>query len=355
MNRSVKLIGGCPSFTAENKATKMALLTKRLALLPLVALAAWVLGAAAQAQTPVKVALHWNAPMAAFIPYYAAISQGFYKEEGLSVELQHLSGSTTVVTSVSRGDAQFGQSGGETILAGIAKGGPTIKAIFLLYQNKPEGIVVYSNSGIAKFSDFRGKTIASSVFGTEGKILAASLREASLDPTKDVNILNVSPGAKITMLLTKQADGAGAQINFQYIQAQMQNADVKFLPFSTPESPLYGHAIIANNKWLNANKEAASRFIRATIRGLVWSRAHIDESVDLVVKWDPTLKVDREFVKRDWNVEISDLISGGLARSVGLGHMEEKGWQSLADVLGENVNAKDVFTNEFIPADAPKW
>jgi hypothetical protein len=35
--------------------------------------------------------------------------------------------------------------------------------------------------------------------------------------------------------------------------------------------------------------------------------------------------------------------------------MNRAGWEYLASVLGQDIGGREVFTNEFIPADAPKW
>jgi NitT/TauT family transport system substrate-binding protein len=322
------------------------------AVLPVVA----ALGPSAARAEPaaMKLALHWNAPIAAFLPYYAAIRNGYYKDEGIAVELVGLPGSATVVTSVSAGDSQVGQAGAETILSGIAKQA-AIKAIFLLYQSNPDGVIVYKDSGIKSYADLKGKTISMTVVGSEAKMLSAKLRQAGIDPENDLKLLNVSPGAKLTMMLNKQADATAGFINFQYIQAEMAGVKVDFLPFSTPQQPLYGHAVIANTAWLNTHKDETGRFLRASIKGLVWSRDNFDAAVDLVVSWDPTIRVDRELVKRDWEVEIKDLISGGLAKTQGVGYMEQAGWNNLATILTEKIGNVPIFTNEFIPTDAPKW
>jgi NitT/TauT family transport system substrate-binding protein len=318
-----------------------------------------IASARAQAVDKIKIALHWNAPIAGFVHYYAAISKGFYKEENLELELLGLGGSGTAIASVSAGDAQFAQAGAESVISGFVKRQP-VRAIFLLYQLNPSGLIVEKKSGIRAFADLKGRSVATAVSGSEGRLIQAKIRDAGLDPDRDVRLLNVAPAAKLTMLLTGQAEGATGFVNFQLIQAQAQGRDVLFLPFSTPERPLYGHAIVANTRWLDANADKARRFLRATIKGLIWSRDNLDQAVDLVVKWDPSLKIDRDFVKRDWEIELTDLIAGGLAATRGLGHMELSGWVNMAKLTEErdptgSMDFSQIFTNAYIPENVPKW
>jgi ABC-type nitrate/sulfonate/bicarbonate transport system substrate-binding protein len=171
----------------------------------------------------------------------------------------------------------------------------------------------------------------------------------------------VAPAAKLTMQLTGQADASTGLADFQYIQAQMQGRKVDFLPFSTDSAPLYGHAIFVNTNWLEKHQDAARRFIAATVRGMAWARDNIPEAVDLVVAWDPTVKVDPEFAKRGWEVNLNDLITNKRTASQGIGHMEVAGWANLikmlkdGSVLKADVDPVKVFTNDYIPKDAPKW
>ena len=157
------------------------------------------------------------------------------------------------------------------------------------------------------------------------------------------------------MMLTGQADATAGFLNFQLIQAQMQGKEVSFLPFSTERAPLFGHAIVANSTWLANNTDQAKRFIRATTKGVIWSKDNFDKAVDMIVNWDTTLKIDRDLVRRDLAISLSDLTSGGLAKTVGLGHMDQAGWANLADVLEEKIDSTSIFTNDLIPADVPKW
>jgi NitT/TauT family transport system substrate-binding protein len=264
------------------------------------------------------------------------------------------------VLSVSAGDAQIGQASSDAILVGLASGAP-LKAIFMFYQQTPNGVIVFKDSPIKSFADLRGKTVASSAASPDMIILSAKLRERGIDPQKDVNILNVAPAAKLTMQLNGQADASTGLADFQYIQAQMQGRNVAFLPFSTDDAPLYGHAIVANDKWLTAHPDTARRFLAATVRGMTWAHDNIPEAVKMVVEWDSTVKIDPEFARRGWEVNLKDLVVNKRTAVSGIGRMEVDGWRNLikilrdGEVLKADVNAEKAFTNDYLPPDTPKW
>lgn len=328
--------------------------------LVLAAVVGWQCSASAQPLEKIKVALHWNAPIHSFLHYYAAVKLGYYKEQGLDVELLPLAGSVPAVLSVSANDAQIGQASSDAILVSLASGAP-LKAIFLLYQQTPNGVVVAKDSGIKSLADLRGKTVASSAASPEMIILNARLRELGINPEKDLQILNVAPAAKLTMQLNGQADASTGFADFQYIQAQLQGRKVDFLPFSTDDAPLFGHAIFANTDWLNKHQDAARRFLAATVRGLKWAHDNVPEAVKMVADWDPTVKADPEFIRRGWEVNLKDLIVNKRTSKYGVGNMETAGWANLIKILRDggvmkgDVDPDKMFTNDYIPKDAPKW
>jgi NitT/TauT family transport system substrate-binding protein len=314
----------------------------------------------AHGQDKLKVALNWNAPNAGFVHHYAAKKLGFYAAEGLDVELLALPGSVPAVTSVAAGDSQLGQAGADAILVGMGQGA-ALKVVWLFYQSTPTGVIAPKKNNINSLAELRGKTVSTAVASPEGILLRARLREAGVDPDRDVTLLNVAPAAKLTMMLTGQADASTGFVNFQMIQAQMQGQEVVFLPFSTEKQPLYGHAVFTSDKFLKEKPDVIRRYLKATVAGILWARDNVDKAVELVVTWDPSIRIDPEFVRRDWIAQLNSLISSSLTASQGVGYMSDAGWKNLIDVLFDGklmaarLDPRAVYTNELIPANAKQW
>ena len=306
-----------------------------------------------------KFAFNWTSPIASFMQFYAAEKRGFYKREGLDVEFVGIPGSGPTVSAISSGAPPMGLAAGDPALVAISKGAP-IKAIWLQYQQNPTGVITFTKSGIETFADLKGKTISTSASTPEGFALRTRLRGTGLDPDRDVTVMSVAPGAKLTTMLGGRSDASTGFRNFQFIQAQMKGHDVSFLPFATAERPLYQNSIFANTKFLAAKPDAVRRFLRASIDGLIWARNNVDEAIKLVTTWDPSLKTNADFTKRDWTAQLP-LYSSALTAKQGVGHMGDTGWKNVLDMLTEGgfikgkLDPKDVYTNEFIPANAKNW
>jgi NitT/TauT family transport system substrate-binding protein len=314
-----------------------------------------------QAQHKITMALHWNAPNAAFIPHYAAKRLGFFEQEGLDVDFIALQGSVAAVTPVSSGQVQMGQADSQAILAAKIQGAP-IKAVWLFYQKTPTGVISFDKKGIRSLQDLRGKTISTSATSPDGILLRAKLKKLGIDPDRDTKIMVVSPVAKLTMMLQGVSDAGTGFVNFQFIQAQMHGPEkVSFIPFATSDEPLYGHAVFVNTRFLAEKPDLVRSYLRAMIKGLYWGRDNIEKAIDLVSGWDPNMKIDREFVLRDWRTQLAWLIPSVETEARGVGYMSDDGWRNLIVALAEGgVGSKDmdaatIYTNDFVPDSAKEW
>jgi NitT/TauT family transport system substrate-binding protein len=71
--------------------------------------------------TTVKVGV---LPIGTQVPIYLGIEQGFFRQKGLELETQVMTGGSAVVPAVLQGGVQFGFANGATIVFGAEKGLP---------------------------------------------------------------------------------------------------------------------------------------------------------------------------------------------------------------------------------------
>lgn len=136
--------------------------------------------------TSVKVGL---IPTASFYPIYVAQDRGFFKDQGLSVEVSVNSNAASVVPSVLNGQLQFGTAATAPFFTAFEKGLP-IKAVVNSAGTAPSGpkdtggILVLGSSGIKSPSDLVGKKVAVNALGSAPHVAAtAILSQAGVDPS----------------------------------------------------------------------------------------------------------------------------------------------------------------------------
>ena len=96
-------------------------------------------------------------PNVQFAPFYVAIENGYYRDEGFDVQLQYgyeIDG----VSLVGTGEHEFTVASGEQVLLARDKGLPVVY-VMNWYQDFPVGFSALKTSGIEKLEDLKGKTI----------------------------------------------------------------------------------------------------------------------------------------------------------------------------------------------------
>lgn len=125
-----------------------------------------------------------------YAPQYVAIEKGFFEDEGLKVELSLTPGADKVTAAVLSGDADIGFSGSEATIYVYNSGEKDYLRTFAQLTQK-DGSFIVSRKKIDNFKleDLKGKTIIGGrVGGMPEMTLEWAIRDAGLDPKKDVNI-----------------------------------------------------------------------------------------------------------------------------------------------------------------------
>jgi len=95
-----------------------------------------------------------------YAPQYVAISEGYFTEEGLDIELVLASGADNVMAAVLSGDAQIGFSGSEATIY-VYKGGEKDYVMTFAGLTQKDGSFLVSREKIDDFTldDLKGKTV----------------------------------------------------------------------------------------------------------------------------------------------------------------------------------------------------
>lgn len=125
-----------------------------------------------------------------YAPQYVALSEGYFKDEGLDVELILTPGADKVAAAVLSGDVQIGFAGPESTIY-VYNSGEKDYLVTFAGLTKRDGSFLVSRKKIDNFklSDLKGKYI---IGGRKGGVpemtFEWALKQNGLDPKKDVNI-----------------------------------------------------------------------------------------------------------------------------------------------------------------------
>ena len=124
-----------------------------------------------QAPTTIKYGAPTATPDITTVGVYFAIENGYFKREGLDVQVTRYPGSTTAMRALLSGDADVVETGGDTALLAMESGA---KIDILLSPVARSTDVVVAKAPIASLADLKGKSFAVSAPGSPGMCSAGS-------------------------------------------------------------------------------------------------------------------------------------------------------------------------------------
>lgn len=316
--------------------------------------------AASGSLTPIKLQLQWFY-QAQFAGYIAAVDQGFYKEQGLDVQL--LEGGTDIVpqTVLAQGKADYAVAWVPKALASREQGAG-ITDVGQIFGRSGTYQVAWKDSGITKAADLKGKKVGNWGFGNEFELFAG-MTKAGLSPGKDVTL--VQQQFDMQALLKKEIDAAQAMSYNEYAQlleaknpatGKLYTADdFAIIDWKTEGSAMLQDAVWANTAKLSdpAYQQQTVKFLTATIKGWAFCRDNAEKCRDLVVAKGSKLGKSHQL----WQMnEVNKLIWPATA---GIGVVDEAAWKQTVDIsmttknqTGDTVLKKapegQAYTNDYI-------
>jgi NitT/TauT family transport system substrate-binding protein len=292
-----------------------------------------------QELTPVKLQLQWL-PQGQFAGYYAALSEGYFADEGLDVEIIPSGGDIVPQDALSNGDVDYAIAWVPKALGSI-EAGAGITDIAQIFQKSGTLQVAFPDSGISEVSDFAGKKIGSWGFGNEWEIFG-SMALQDLDSTK-VSI--VTQDFNMNALLQGDVDAAQAMVYNEWAQLlETENPDTGELytpeDFTVIDYNETGGSMLQDAIWADTEKlesdeeyqETTVAFLKAVIRGWVYAAENPEEAAQITIDEGSGWGESHEL----WMVnEVNKLI---WPSPDGIGIIDEAAWKQTVDVALLSTN-----------------
>ncbi|MDB5799234.1 MAG: transporter substrate-binding protein [Rhodocyclales bacterium] len=256
-----------------------------------------VLPGIASAQTKIKMTLNWKfeGPQAWF---FLAQEKGYFKAEGLDVEIDQGEGSAAPIPKLANGayDAGFGDL--NALIDMSAKFPATAPvAVYMIYNVTPFVVAVKKDSPIKTLKDLEGRTVGAPAGDGSLKLFPLVAKNAKVDVSK-VNITNMAPNLREPMLMRGQVDavfGYTLTIKFSAKAIGMDpDKDLRFINYSDNGVDSYSNAVLFSQKFVKENPKAVAGFLRALNRAINEVVANPEAGIEYVMKREPLLKRDVE-------------------------------------------------------------
>jgi NitT/TauT family transport system substrate-binding protein len=309
---------------------------------------------AASAPTKVVFSLDFI-PLGRHAPWYAALAEGYFKDEGLEVTIIPAQGTAQAIQAVESGTANIGFVDVPSVAIARANGSK-LKMVAVNYQKAPYAIFSLSTgANVTEPKQLEGLNLGSGAGSFTPKIIQGFMAQKGLDPAK-LTISNVAPPARATTLLSGQIPA----IEFFVMAkpgleagAKSANAELRTLLLADHGLELYANGIVASDDYIAKNPDVMKRFVRAALKGWAFAIANPDKAAADQIQYVPTLKP--EVIVAEIKI-VADLAVTADTRKNGLGWFDPAKVQSNVDFVAKYVGvsgpapkAADLYASGFLP------
>ena len=267
-----------------------------------------------------------------------AQKEGYFKEEGLNVELLSIRGEIAIRTTLS-GDVDFFTNAGSALAAAVR--GVSVRLV-TVFQDKP-GWDLIASPEIKSVAQLRGKNIA--IMSPEGSLAVVAreiLRKNGIDPTKDVNL--VVMGGDEVRFPALQTKAISATLFNTAMSLRAQKQGFSKLANASEYANLIEGGLATSQDKIKQSPEKIFRFVRASLKGLNY----------YVTKREPAIKymmenlrmTDRDLVSSIYDIQTRLVLKEGFSDDPVLQAMIED--MKRTTKVQRDIRVGDVFDLSFV-------
>ena len=233
-----------------------------------------------------KISVNEVARSVFYAPQYVAINNGFFKKEGLEIELTTGQGADKVMTAVLAGQSDIGFAGPEASIYVYNEGKEDYAEVFA-QMTKRDGSFLVSKTDTDNFSwnDLKGKTV---IPGRKGGVPYMTfeyvLKQNGIDPETDVNL---DDSIKFDLMAGAFAGGDAEYVTlFEPTASMTEEAGKGYVVASVGEASgeIPYTAYFAKKSYIEENKDVIQGFTNAIYKGQQWVKQHSAKEIAEVIQ-----------------------------------------------------------------------
>jgi len=224
---------------------------------------------------------------------WVAKEKGFFAEAGIEISIKPGAGTGGNLQQIAAGQAQFAPVDFTGALLQFGSGkAKDFTAVAAIHQRTLAAVITLEGNGITTPKDLEGKQVADAPGSVVQMLFPTYAKLAGVDSSK-VKWISALPPQLPATLATGKADAIGQfVVGKPTIEAAAQGKKAVVLPYSDHLGDLYGNSLVTAAKLAKDNPDLVKRFATALLKGLQYAVDHPKEAAEILVKSQPTQKVE---------------------------------------------------------------
>lgn len=215
-----------------------------------------------------------------YAPQYVAMKEGFFEEEGISIELTNGGGADKVMTAVLTDQADIGLAGPEACIYVYNQGKEDYPKVFAQLTKRDGSFLVGRTDGSFSWNDLRGKTvIGGRAGGVPEMTLEYVMRLNGVEPHVDAV---VDTSVQFNMMAGAFTGGNGDYVAlFEPTATEVEQAGQGYILTSIGQESgeIPYTAYFASQTYMNENSDLIQRFTNAIAKGQKWVQEHSPQEI----------------------------------------------------------------------------
>ena len=267
-----------------------------------------------------------------------ALKEGYYKEDGLNVELLNVRGEIAIKTALA-GEVDFFTNAGSA-LAGAVRGVP-LKVLTVIQDSPSWELIVQPQ--FKSVAQLKGTTIG--VMSPEGSLAVVTreiLRKNGLDPGKDVNLIIM--GGEDVRFMAMKGKAISATLLSPTSNLMAQRDGFKSLARASDYVSFLQGGLATTDDKIKRSPEKVTKFLRASHKGHHYFLTKREQSITYMM--DMLRLKDRELASLIYDIETKHMVRDGVT--------SEKVLQGFIDDMkkttrvNREIKIADIFDFRFI-------
>lgn len=291
---------------------------------------------------------------------FLAADRGYFKEEGLVLDIVAGDGSANVVNRLASGAYQIGIGDIASVIR-FNTLNPD-RRVMAVYNQTPADLAVVSlkKYGIEKPADLKGRIVGSPVGDTAYKMFPA-FSAATGVAAEDIKWEHMAANIREAMLMQGKVHAITANEGTAYFNlkgAGVKDEDMVFIRYGEHGVNIVNIGVMANESLIKSNPELVRKIVRGIHRGYVAALTEPEAAIDALMKRDPLLNRDIEMARLKYAAE--RMVGQPDAKKGGLGmYLDETIAASIdivskAENLPNKIAVSDLIDMSFLPPEAER-
>jgi len=241
----------------------------------------------------ITIQLNWKYQFE-FAGFIMAKEKGFYKKEGLNVDLRELTSTTNVLQYVLNHKNTYGV--GDSSLINDALHNKAIKLLMPIYENSLYALVAVRLPDVQTLQDIVDYNITLDQFAIKNPAILAMLKSQNIDFSK----LNVKKENYFNDINKKGIFGI-YESNKVY---ELNKDNIPYTLFKPSDYGfnLYGDILFTSQEEYKSHPNRVKKVIKATIKGYIYAFHHINETINIILKKYNTQNLTKEKLLFEANI-----------------------------------------------------